>query len=153
MFFNKYPTFKNKRASRKNHSHVVVLLQKRLAKMKIFGALHRGSSYFVKPHTDWKHNYTEGTLNKIFQHTVSFFQQPISTPMGKTMYHRLLIWFFIVWIMQNHVKYGEKSCMLFNFTYRYINDILFINNPKCQLSELKIVVTTDFSSYASYLDL
>ena len=63
--------------------------------------------------------------------------------------------------IQNLLKSGKKTIAKnFNFTYRYIDDVLSLNNPKFSdylgviyPSELDIKDTTESSCSASYLDL
>ena len=57
-------------------------------------------------------------------------------------------------------KYGTSSSSQFNFTYRYIDDVLSINNPdfanylgQMYPAELEIKDTTESNTSASYLDL
>ena len=63
--------------------------------------------------------------------------------------------------LQNLVKYKKiHEARAFNFTYRYIDDVLSINNPRfaeflplIYPPELEIKETTDTASSASFLDL
>ena len=63
--------------------------------------------------------------------------------------------------LQNLVKDKKiHEARAFNFTYRYIDDVLSINNPRfaeflpsIYTPELEIKETTDTASFASYLDL
>jgi hypothetical protein len=78
----------------------------------------------------------------------------------------ILIWVGIVYsyeseFLENLVK-DEKihEARAFNFTYRYIDDVLSINNPRfaeflplIYPPELEIKETTDTASSASLLDL
>ena len=62
--------------------------------------------------------------------------------------------------VKNLIKAGKKRfAQQFNFTYRYIDDVLTLNNPKFQEyleliypRELEIKETTDTTTYASHLD-
>jgi hypothetical protein len=63
--------------------------------------------------------------------------------------------------LQNLVKYKKiPEARAFNFTYKYIDDVLSINNPRfaefvplIYPPELEIKETTDTASSASFLDL
>ena len=61
--------------------------------------------------------------------------------------------------MESLLSTGKKKLAShFNFTYRYINDVLLINNNKNNLgqmypAELEIKDTTESYTSASYLDL
>ena len=64
---------------------------------------------------------------------------------------------FILELLKNNEKKLSRS---FNFTFRYIDDILSLNNSRfgdfvdrIYPIELKIKDTTDTDRYASYLDL
>ena len=63
---------------------------------------------------------------------------------------------FIERLLKNH----KKLAMSFNLSFRYIDDVLSLNNPKfgdyvnvIYPKELEIKDTTDKPTYASYLDL
>ena len=63
--------------------------------------------------------------------------------------------------MDDLIKSGKKKlAKSFNFTFRYIDDVLSLNNPKFSdyinfiyPAELEIKDTTDSSTHASYLDI
>jgi hypothetical protein len=82
---------------------------------------------------------------------VGFFLTKISLSLSKTMYLYL----------QRLLKKNEKKlARFFNFTFRYIEDILSLINSKfgdfvnrIYPIELEVKVTTDTTSSASYLDL
>ena len=135
--------------------------------------LNRDSGYFVKHHTDSKQKYTEDTINKMLEFLIDnifvvfgniIFQQTIGIPMGTNcapLLADLFLYSYEAEFMQNLVKSGQKTvAKSFNSTYRYIDDVLSLNNPKfgdyvnaIYPSELEIKDTTDSSSSASYLDL
>ena len=68
---------------------------------------------------------------------------------------------FNLWLLQKLVKDKKiHEARAFNFTYRYIDDVLSINNsrfaeflPLIYPPELEVKETTDTASSASYLDL
>jgi hypothetical protein len=59
--------------------------------------------------------------------------------------------------IQGLLKKNEKLARSFNFTYRYIDDVLSLNNSRfgdfVDRIELEIKDTTDTDRSASYLDL
>ena len=62
--------------------------------------------------------------------------------------------------IQSLLSTGKKLASQFNFTYRYIDDVLSINNPDFENylgqmypAELEIKNTTESNTSASYLDL
>ena len=96
---------------------------------------------------------------RVFQFTVGF-------PMGTcTNCVPLLADIFLYWheaeIIQSLLSTGKKQLKSrFNLTYRYIDDVLSINNPEFEIyldqiypAELEINDTTESITSASYLDL
>jgi hypothetical protein len=94
----------------------------------------------------------------------ALFQQIFGIPMG-TSCHPLLADLFLFSyeseFLQNLVKDKKiHEARAFNFTYRYIDDVLSINNPRfaeflplIYPPDLEIKETTDTASSASFLDL
>ena len=92
------------------------------------------------------------------------FQQIVGIPMG-TNCAPLLADIFLYWyeaeFIQSLLSAGMKRlASQFNFTYRYIDDVLSINNPDFENylgqmypPELEIKDTTESNTFASYLDL
>ena len=138
-----------------------------------FLVLGREGPYFVKEHSDSKNNYTEDDIIKMLEFLVenifvvfggNVFQQIIGNPMGTNCAHLLADIFlypyeaeFIQSLLSNEKK---KLASQFNFTYRYIDDVLSINNPDFENylgqmypAELEIKDTTESNTSASYLDL
>ena len=92
------------------------------------------------------------------------FQQVIGIPMGTNCAPSLADLFLYSYeaeFIQTLIKSGKRHlAKSFNFTYRYIDDVLSINNPKfgdyidfIYPVELEIKDTTDADHHASYLDL
>ena len=94
----------------------------------------------------------------------TLFQQVVGIPMGTNCALLLADLFFIL----IRVGVSSKACKdkkihearAFNFTYRYIDDVLSINNsrfaeflPLIYPPELEVKETTDTASSASFLDL
>ena len=129
--------------------------------------------YFVKEHTKSDIKYTEDDITKMLEFLIDnifvvfgnqVFQQTVGIPMGTNCAPLLADLFlfsyeadFIQRLFSSNEKTVAKS---FNFTYRYIDDVLSLNNPKFSdyldaiyPSELEIKDTTESSNSASYLDL
>ena len=130
-------------------------------------------SYFVKLHTDSKQKYSEVDIVRMLDFLIDnifvefgglAFQQTIGIPMGTNCAPLLADLFlysyeaeFIQGLMQ---KKQKKLAQSFNFSFRYIDDVLSLNNPHFKdylhliyPSELEIKDTTDTNRSASYLDL
>ena len=137
--------------------------------------LGREGPYFVKEHSDSKNKYTEDDIinynmleflvDNIF---VAFggkvFQQIVGIPNGHKLcpspsrHVSLLIRSGIHTVFA--LNWKEKIASQFNFTYRYIDDVLSINNldfenylGQMYPAELEIKNTTESNTSASYLDL
>ena len=94
----------------------------------------------------------------------TLFQQVVGIPMGTncaTLLADLFLYSYESEFLQKLVK-GKKihEARAFNFTYRYIDDVLSINNsrfaeflPLKYPPELEVKETTDTASSASFLDL
>ena len=92
------------------------------------------------------------------------FQQTVGIPMG-TNCAPLLVDIFLysyeVEFIQSLLSVGKKQlASRFNLTYKYIDDVLYINNPEFENyldqmypAELQIKDTTTSTTSASYLDL
>ena len=92
------------------------------------------------------------------------FQQVIGIPMGTNcapLLADLFLYSYETEFLQDLIKKKKiKEARSFNFTYRYIDDVLSINNPHFSdwlpliyPPELEIKETTDTASSASFLDL
>ena len=92
------------------------------------------------------------------------FQQTIGIPMGTNcapLLADLFLYSYEAEFLQNLIKQGNRTlAKMFNLTFRYIDDVLSLNNShfsdhlhRIYPSELEIKDTTDSSNSASYLDL
>ena len=92
------------------------------------------------------------------------FQQSVGIPMGTNcapLLADLFLYSYEAEFVQNFIKNGQKKlAQSFNFTFRYIDDVLSLSNPKfgdyvhlIYPSELEIKDTTESLHSASYLDL
>ena len=106
----------------------------------------------------------EFLIDKIFIFGGRVFQQTVGIPMGTNCVHLLADLFlysseadFIQRLLKKNDKKLARSC---NFTFRYIGDVLSLNNSRfgdfvdrIYPIELEIKDTTDTDRYASYLNL
>ena len=130
-------------------------------------------SYFVKEHSDSKHKHSEDDIITMLEFLVDniflvfarkVFQQIVSIPMGTNcapLLADISLYSYKAEFIQSLLSTGRKQlASRFNFTYRYIDDVLSINNPEFQNYlgqmypvELEIKDTTESNTSASYLDL
>ena len=128
--------------------------------------------YFEKGHSDFKHKYSEDGIIKMLEFLIDtifvvfagkVFQQTIYIPMG-TNCAPLLDDIFLYSYEAEFISLlstGKKQlASRFNLTYRYIDDVLSINNPEFEKylgqmfpAELEIKDITENITSASYLDL
>ena len=138
-----------------------------------FLVLGREGSYFVKEHSDSKNKYTEDDIINMLEFLVDnmfvvlgqkVFQQIVGIPMGTKcapLLADISLYSCEAYFVQSLLSTGKKKlASRFNFTYRYIDDVLSINNPDFENylgqmypAELVIKNTTESNSSASYLDL
>ena len=92
------------------------------------------------------------------------FQQIVGIPMGTNcapLLADIFLYSYEAELIQSLLSTGRKQlASRFNFTYRYIDDVLSINNPEFENYldqmypvELEIKETTESNTSASYLDL
>ena len=92
------------------------------------------------------------------------FQQIVGIPMGTNcapLLADIFLYSYEAEFIQSLLSTGKKKlASQFNFTYRYIDDVLSINNPDFENylgqmypAELEIKDTTESNTSASYLDL
>ena len=128
---------------------------------------------FAKEHSDSKNMYTEEDIIKMLEFLVDnifvvfagkVFQQIIGIPMGTKcapLLADIFLYSYEAEFIQSLLSAGKKRlASQFNFTYRYMDDVLFINNPDFENylgqmypPELEIKDTTKSNTSASYLDL
>ena len=128
--------------------------------------------YFVKDHTEAVTKYDEVAIVNMLDFLIDnifvdfggkVFQQTVGIPMGTNcapLLADLFLYSYEAEFMQNLAKCKDKRVSRsFNFTYRYIDDVLSINNPNfadyldtIYPSELQIKDTTDSETQSSYLD-
>ena len=138
-----------------------------------FLVLGREGPYFVKEHSDSKNKYTEDDIINMLEFLVDnifvvfggkFFQQIVGIPMGTNcapLLAGIFLYSYEADFIQSLLSTGKKKiASQFNFTYRYIDDVLSINNPDFENylgqmypAELEIKDTTESNTSASYLDL
>ena len=131
------------------------------------------STYFVTNTSNAKNKYTEHDIVRMLNFLIDnifvecggvIFQQVIGIPMGTNcapLLADLFLYSYEAEFIQTLIKSGKRHlAKSFNFTYRYIDDVLSINNPKfgdyidfIYPVELEIKDTSDADHHASYLDL
>ena len=119
--------------------------------------------FFAKEHSYSKNKYTEEDIIKMLEFLVDnifvvfagkVFQQIIGIPMGTncaTLLADIFLYSCEAEFIQSLLSAGKmRLASQFNFTYRYIDDVLSINNPDfenhlCQIypPELDIKDTTE----------
>ena len=121
----------------------------------------------IPPYFEYKespcisYSYTSSVATKIFNYKTSLQQidfQSLSHSDGQA---DIFLYSYEAEFIQSLLSTGKKKlASQFNFTYRYIDDVLSINNPDFENylgqmypAELEIKDTTDSNTSASYLDL
>ena len=97
--------------------------------------------YFVKEHSDSKNKYTEDDIVNMLEFLVDnifvvfggkVFQQIVGIPMGTNcapLLADIFLYSYEAEFIQSLLSTGKKKlASQFNFTYRYIDDVLSINN-------------------------
>ena len=131
-------------------------------------------TYFVKEHSDSKSKYSEDDIIKMlefssWQYFRGFLPEKSSSRQSAFQWVRIVPLFsptsFCIHtkriFIQSLLSTGKKHlASRFNLTYRYIDDVLSINNPEFENylgqmypAELEIKDTTESTTSASYLDL
>ena len=133
----------------------------------------REDTYFVKEHSDADKKYTEDDIIKMLEFLIdnifvvfggTIFQQIVGIPMGTNcapLLADIFLYSYEAEFIQTLLSTGRKHlASQFNFTYRYIDDVLSINNPNFKdhlheiyPHELEIKETTESDRSASYLDI
>ena len=131
------------------------------------------STYFVKDHSDCTKKYTEDDIFNMLNFLIDnifvecggqVFQQTVGIPMGTNcapLLADLFLYSYEAEFIQHLMKTKQKKlAQSFNFTFRYIDDVLSLSNPKfgdylhqIYPPELEIKDTTESLTSASYLDL
>jgi hypothetical protein len=133
----------------------------------------RSNIYFVKNHTKSNDKYTEDDIIQLLDFLIDnifvefgghVFQQTIGIPMGTNcapLLADLFLYTYETDFIQDLLRKGKKDlASKFNLTFRYIDDVLSINNNTISNyldiiypSELEINETSESFSSTSYLDL
>ena len=104
--------------------------------------LGREGPYFVKEHSDLRSKYTEEDIIKMLEFLVNnifvvfagkVFKQIVGTPMSTNcapLPAEIFLYSYEEEFIQSLLSVGkERLASQFNFTYRYTDDVLSINNP------------------------
>ena len=107
-------------------------------------------TYFVKEYSDSKNKNSEDVIIKMLEFLDNLFmvfarkvlQHTVGTPMGTNCAHLLADLFLYSYeadFIQSLLSMGEKHLGIsVNLTYRYIDDVLSINNPEFEYYLLKM---------------
>ena len=129
--------------------------------------------YDMNEHSDSKNKHSEDDIVKMFEFLIDtifvvfagkVFQQIVGIPMGTNcapLMADIFLYSYEAELIQSLLSTGRKQlASRFNFTYRYIDDVLSIHNPEFRNYlgqmypiELEIKDTTESSTSASYLNL
>ena len=106
--------------------------------------------YFVKEHSDSKNKYTEDDIINMLEFLVDnifvvfggkVFQQKVGIPMGThcaPLLADIFLYSYEAEFIQSLLSSGKKKiASQFNFTYRYIDDVLPINNTDLKRGAVK----------------
>ena len=134
--------------------------------------LGRDRSYFVQKHSDFTKKFSETDIISMLGFLIDnisvfgghVFQQTVGIPMGTNcapLHDNLFLYSYEADFIHGLLKKNEKKlARSFNFTFRYIDDVLSLNNSRfgycvdrIYLIELEIKDTTDTDRSASYLEL
>ena len=105
--------------------------------------LRHEETYFVKEHSDSKSKYSEDDIIKMLEFLVDnifvvfagkVFQQTVGIPMGTNcapLIADIILYSYEADFIQSLLSTEKKHlASRFNLTYRYIDDVLSINNPE-----------------------
>jgi hypothetical protein len=135
--------------------------------------LGRDRSYFVKHHSDSTKKFSETDIYNMLKFLIDnifvmfgghVFQQKVSIPMGTNcapLLADLFLYSYEADFIQGLLKKNEKKlARSFYFTFRYVDDVLSLNNSRfgdfvdrIYPIELEIKDTTDTDRSASYLEI
>ena len=127
----------------------------------------------MKEHSDSKNKYSEDDIIKMLEFLVEnivfvfagkVFRQTVGIAMGTNcdpLFADIFLYSYDADFIQSLLSTGRKQlASRFNHTFRYIDDLLSINNPEFENflgqmypAEHEITDTTESSTSASYLDL
>ena len=129
-------------------------------------------TYFVRDHSDAPQKYSDADVIKMLEYLIDnifvefggrIFQQTIGIPMGTSctqLLADLFLYSYEAEFVQSLLQAVKKHlAQQFNFTYRYIDDVLSLKNTKfaeylefIYPRELEIKETTETAASSSYLD-
>ena len=129
-------------------------------------------AYFVREDSKSRDKYTEDDIIKMLNFLIDnvfvqfggrLFQQTVGIPMGTNcapLLADLFLYSYESEFLDGLKKKDKKLARSFNFSFRYIDDVLSLNNPRfgdflhlIYPDELEIKDTTDTPKSACYLDL
>ena len=129
-------------------------------------------TYFVRDHTDAPQKYSDADVIKMLEYLIDnifvefggrIFQQTIGIPMDTNcapLHADLFLYSYEAELVQSLLQAGKKHLAQFNFTYRYIDEVLSLKNTKCAEylefiypREIKIKETTEAAAFSYLLSL
>ena len=132
----------------------------------------RNGAYFVREDTKSHDKYTDDDIIKMLNFLIDnvfvqfggqLFQQTVGIPMGTNcapLLADLFLYSYEAEFIDGLKKKDKKLARSFNFSFRYIDDVLSLNNSRfadyvnvIYPNELEIKDTTDSPKSACYLDL
>jgi hypothetical protein len=115
--------------------HIMSILLKQNGQRRYkYLVLGRNRSYFVQNHSDSTKMFSETDIINILEFLIDnifvifggrVFQQTVGIPMGTNLFLYLYEAYFIQWLLKQNEKNLAWS---FNFTFRYVYDVLSLNN-------------------------
>ncbi|KAK3093830.1 hypothetical protein FSP39_020721 [Pinctada imbricata] len=164
-------TFQIERKTRKNISNAFT--SKNGNRKYKFIVVNYDKTYFVKEKSESENKYTETDIIQMLNFLIDnifvvfggkVFQQIVGIPMGTNcapLLADIFLYSYEAEFIQSLVSEGKRYLASdFSFTYRYIDDVLSINNPKfadylssIYPSDLEVKETTETNNSASYLDI
>ena len=115
--------------------HIMSILLKQNGQRRYkYLVLGRNRSYFVQNHSDSTKMFSETDIINILEFLIDnifvifggrVFQQTVGIPMGTNLFLYSYEAYFIQWLLKQNEKKLARS---FNFTFRYVYDVLSLNN-------------------------
>ena len=115
--------------------HIMSILLKQNGQRRYkYLVLGRNRSYFVQNHSDSTKMFSETDIINILEFLIDnifvifggrVFQQTVGIPMGTNLFLYSYEAYFIQWLLKQNEKNLAWS---FNFTFRYVYDVLSLNN-------------------------
>ena len=144
-FSTLYTTIPHQKLKGKTHQYLIrnAFIFKNGNRRYKYLVLGHEETYFVKEHSDSKNKYSEDDIIKMLEFLVDnifvvfagkVFQQTVGIQMGTNcapLLADIFLYSYEADFIQSLLSTGKKHlASRFNLTYRYIDDVLSINNPE-----------------------